>query len=134
MLELTRLYFMKPDRRSPSPIPSTRESPGCVTTSFGSLVAPILACFLLHVVYGVDRRDSSAVWLLSGVADLIVSVCCLPAFWLSMGICSMIFKPRKDDASASIINSLGVSLVLYTGVVILAWYFTMEGGRVLKAN
>lgn len=98
----------------------------------GTVVAFVSSGIVLPLVFGLQKRDSASVWMLSGAADFVMGLFCLPAFWLVHGFSYAMLK-GQDAASWRSYRSLFQGLILFWIVLVLAWR-SSSGGPVLRAE
>ena len=101
-----------------------------VSSIIGAVISWVSSSAILPLIFGVTRKDSASVWMLSGVADLVVGFMCLPAFLLAHGISYALLK-SADTTQWRAVRSIGQGIVVFWIVLVLAWG---DNGPVLRAN
>jgi hypothetical protein len=86
----------------------------------------------MPLIFGVDRRDSSAVWGLAGAAPLLVAILTSPAYFISQIVAFLVLR-RKATRSATFVYSVCVGI----GFGFLAscgYWLSIGGGKILQAH
>jgi hypothetical protein len=105
-----------------------------ISSVFGSIAALAITAVVIPSIYGVDYRDSSSVWGLSGIADILVGVTCLPVFLLVHLIAYLLLRSRGQQLilrSGSIAVAIWLALLL--PAVLTAWQ-ARGAQKVLRAK
>ena len=89
----------------------------------GFLLLPFLTFEMMAFIFGVDRRDSSSVWGLSGMVPVVAALLTSPAYFLSQISAFCFLRTRATRAA----TCLGAA------VACLYWKST-GGGRILQVN
>ena len=115
--------------------PEKKVSPaiGCAFIAGGFILFLFSSTLLIGLVYGVDRRDSSAVWGLSGAWDFIFSILFSPIYFILYPILHSFLRRRNSDIGMAELHSMIASAVGTAIVVCIAWGIAGYG-RVLKAG
>jgi len=101
-----------------------------VSSTIGTVISWVSSSAILPLIFGVTRKDAASVWMLSGVADLVVGFMCIPAFLLAHGISYALLK-SADTTQWRASRSIGQGIVVFWIVLVLAWG---DNGPVLRAN
>jgi surface polysaccharide O-acyltransferase-like enzyme len=85
------------------------------------------------MVYGIQRKSSSSLWMLSGVADFLIGFLCLPVFLIAHGILYSRLGSRNLSGFPLGIRSLGYALPIFWICIVVVW--KLNGGHeVWRAN
>ena len=104
-----------------------------VSAFIGTVVAFFSSGIVIPLVYGVYRRDSASVWLLSGVADFVIGFLSLPAFIVAHGIAFAMSKAEGSTTSWRASRSVMIGLAIFWVVILVVWR-QQGGGNVLRSQ
>lgn len=98
----------------------------------GTILLIFTSFYSVCLIFGVDRRDSSAVWGLAGLAPILLAFMCYPVFLLTQAISFVALRERATPAATTLYSMLvGVILTTITTVIV---YASMGGGKVLRSG
>ena len=103
-----------------------------VSAFIGTVVAFISSGIVIPLIYGIQRRDSASVWMLSGVADLLIGFLSLPAFLIAHGIAFALGNSEGSTTSWRAARSVMIGLAIFWIVIVIVWH-QLGGGKVLRA-
>ena len=98
----------------------------------GTALAWVSSAVILPITFGVERKDSASLWMLSGAADLMIGFLCLPAFLLAHGVSYFALK-QADTTQWRAFRSAGQGMIFFWIVLILVWRWQVNG-PVLRGN
>jgi hypothetical protein len=101
-----------------------------VSAAVGTVLAWLSSAAILPLIFGVARKDSASLWMLSGVADLVVGFVCIPAFLLAHSISYAVLK-NADTTQWRGLRSVGQGIVFFWIVLVIVWG---DNGPVFRAN
>ena len=104
-----------------------------VSAFIGTVVAFFSSGIVIPLVYGAYRRDSASVWMLSGVADLVIGFLSLPVFLVAHGIAFAMSKAERSTTSWRASRSAMIGLAVFWVVILVVWH-QQGGGRVLRSQ
>jgi len=104
-----------------------------VSAFVGTVIAFFSSGIVIPLVYGVYRRDSASVWMLSGVADFLIGFLSLPAFLVAHGVAFVLSKSEGSTTSWRASRSVMIGLAIFWIVILVVWY-QQGGGKVLRSQ
>jgi len=98
----------------------------------GLLALPIVVWILMPLVFGADRRDSSAVWGLAGLAPLFAVVFTSPIYFFGQIAAFCFFRSRSTPPATFLYSAI---VGITSGALAACIYWQANGGgRILQAN
>ena len=98
----------------------------------GFVLLPIVVGLLMPLVFGVDRRDSSAVWGLAGAVPLIVAIVTSPAYFLGQIGAFLALRP-KATRLATLVYSVAIGIG-FGFPASCGYWLSIGGGKILQSN
>jgi hypothetical protein len=92
----------------------------------GAVLAWLSSAVILPIVFGIARTDSASLWMLSGVADLVMGFLCVPAFLLAHGVSYVCLK-SADTTQWRACRSVGQGIVFFWVVLVIVWRLQVNG-------
>lgn len=97
-----------------------------VSAVIGMLVAWLSSAAILPLVFGIARKDSASLWMLSGVADLVIGFLCIPAFLVAHGLTYVALK-NADTTQWRAFRSAGQGIVFFWIILVIVWAWQVNG-------
>lgn len=98
----------------------------------GFVILPFIAFYLMASIFGVDRRDSSSVWGLSGLAPILAALITSPAYFLGQ-ISAFCFLRKRATRGATFLYATLFGIAIGAVAACLYWK-SIGGGRILQAG
>ena len=103
-----------------------------VSAVIGTVLAWLSSAAILPLVFGIARKDSASLWMLSGVADLVIGFLCIPAFLMAHGVSYATLK-NADTTQWRALRSTIQGIVFFWVILVIAWAWDVNG-PVSRAN
>lgn len=96
----------------------------------GALIAWVSSAAVLPLIFGIQRKDSASLWMLSGAADLVFGFLCIPAFLIAHSASFAALK-NADTAQWRAFRSTCQGILFFWIVLVFAWG---NNGPVMRGN
>ena len=96
----------------------------------GGLIAWISSAAILPLIFGIQRKDSASLWMLNGVADLVMGFLCIPAFLIAHSVSFLALK-NADTNQWRAFRSAWQGILFFWIVLVIAWG---NNGPVMRGN
>ena len=96
----------------------------------GALIAWVSSAAILPLIFGIQRKDSASLWLLSGAADLVIGFLCIPAFLIAHSVSFAALK-NADTTQWRAFRSICQGILFFWIVLVIAWG---NNGPVMRGN
>jgi hypothetical protein len=97
-----------------------------VSAVIGTVVAWLSSAAILPIMFGIARKDSASLWMLSGAADLVMGFLCVPAFLLAHGVSYVVLK-SADTTQWRAFRSTVHGILFFWIVLVIAWRWQVNG-------
>jgi len=101
-----------------------------LSAMIGGVVAWISSAAILPLVFGIQRKDSASLWMLSGVADLVIGFLCIPAFLVAHSVSYAMLK-NADTTQWRAVRSTCQGILFFWIVLVIVWG---DNGPVFRGN
>jgi ABC-type Na+ efflux pump permease subunit len=103
-----------------------------VSVLVGTPLAWLSSAAILPWIFGIERKDSASLWMLSGAVDLVFGFLCIPAFLIAHSVSYVALK-NADTTRWRAFRSTCQGIAFFWVILVMAWGWHVNG-PVFRAN